>query len=339
MKAKKIANIIAVTVLFAAAVITAFAMHLKIQSMEHENAAKRISNGTRFSQITLFLPESAEFTVGKARYFEYELDKKLTEKSVTPENDGARLYVSAYSLYKDRTLTPAESFNSKRSADVKMLLVGGDYALFHPELADVPRVTGDVNHDRILLSRTAAWRLFGGSELYDFEVVADEKSYFVSGVFADFEADEYSDFLGDRALCISDMAREPDANISVYEILLVNPVTDFAKGLVTECIGLDENTYYLVENSSRFSVGKLFKKIPKLLDTDTQLPNGVTITPEEISALKTEKELCAMLILVLIFSAYPVLWLCILLYRLIKLLKGLLDKFVFDKIRDKLSYS
>ena len=88
-----------------------------------------------------------------------------------------------------------------------------------------------------------------------------------------------------------------------------------------------------------FSLSKLFAKIPELVQADKPLPTGVEITPEEIAARRAEKVLAAMLIVFLLFAVYPFIWLLILIYRLIRMIKKGLNKYVFGKIKDKFSYS
>lgn len=340
MKIKRLINIIIIGVLTLISIIIMLVMHSKINSLPHENKAKEFSGGSKFAQITVFVPESAEFTVDKVMYARYELDTKLVEKAIEAPNENARLYCDAYAAYKSTSLSPGDAAGqSARSAKVKIAYIGGDYSRFHSEFLSSPDICADINHDRILLSKTAAWQLFGGYELYDFEVKDGETSYFVSGVFDDYDSEQYKEFLGDSSLCLADIKGNTDAAISCYEILLVNPVTNFAYNLVKESIGLEEGTYYMVENSARFSLPKLFKKIPKLLNTDEQLPAGVVITPEETLALHMEKELAAMLAVLMVTALYPVIWALILLYRLIQLIKRTFNRFVISPIKDKLSYS
>ncbi len=333
MKIKTI-NLIVNLSLALFAFIVALLMINKINSLEHENIAKSFSKGTNFAQITLFIPESAEYNIDKVMYFRYNLEKKLTEESITPENDGARLYVDAFSCYRDITLT-----SEKRQSNAKAMLVGGDYQLFHEEFFPLPNVTNDINRDRILISESAAWQLYGGYSLYDFPVYSGEKTYYVSGVFDDGEGKERKEFFDEKSACLIDIEAEKDAYITCYEILLVNPIKDFATGIVKECLEIPEETYLMVENSSRFSVLNLLKGIPKLLQADKALPQGVNITHEEMMARNAEKQLSLMMLIFMILALYPFVWVLILFFKLIKLVKRLADKFVFSKIRDKLSYS
>lgn len=333
MKIKKVDLIVTVCLALLALVVAVF-MNGKINSLEHENIAKEFSKGTNFAQITLFIPESAEYTVDKVMYFRYNLEKKLTEKSISPENDGARLYVDAFSCYKDMTLK-----SEKRQSNVKAMLVGGDYAIFHKQFRGLANVTNDINRDRILISESTAWQLYGGYSLYDFSVYNGDKTYYISGVFEDPEEKESKEFYGDKSAVLIDIETEKNQSITCYEILLVNPIKDFATGIVKECLEIPKDTYLMVENSSRFSVSNILRGIPELIKTDKPLPNGVNITCEEIIARNTEKQLSLMMLIFMIFAVYPLLRVLILVFKLIKLIKQLLNKYVFEKIREKFSYS
>ena len=336
MKTKgRLVNLVVTLLLAIAAICVAVGGVLYANSFEHERAAKKFGNGTRFSQITLFLPASAEFTADKIMYFRYNLENKLTEKSITPEKEGARLYADAFSAFEEKTLYS----NGKRSASAKVASIGGDYGLFHPAFAAMPNIGNDINHDRILLSRSAAWQLYGGTELYDYTVEIDGETLCISGVYPDFEGDEYEEFYGLKVPAARDILAQPETPVTCYELIVVDPVKNFAVDTVKECLDLTEGTYLMVENSKRFSLSNLFRKIPKLVSADEPLPTGVDITPEEMAARRAEKMLAVLLVIFLVLAVYPFVWLLILLYRLIRLVKKFFNRYVTGKIKDKLSYS
>ena len=311
-------------------------MNVYMNSFDHEQVAKKFSNGTRFAQITVFAPDTAGLTVDKIMYFRYKLETKLTEKSITPPNDGARLYADAFSAYVDASLAS----NGSRTSNVKLAYVGGDYSLFYKAYRDMPNVGNDINHDRILLSRSAAWQLYGGEALYDYPVKIGSATFYVSGVYPDYKESAYiKDFYGDKPAAAADIKSDAGINITCYDLIMVDPVKNFAVDTVKECLDLPEGTYLLVENSKRFSLGNLFKTVPKLVNADEPLPTGVNLTPEEMAARHAEKVLAVMLVVLLVFAVYPAIWALILLYRLIRFMKKWFDRLVVSKIKDKLSYS
>ena len=322
--------------LAAAALGIGIAMNVYMNSFDHEQVAKKFSNGTRFAQITVFAPDTAGLTVDKIMYFRYKLETKLTEKSITPPNDGARLYADAFSAYVDASLAS----NGSRTSNVKLAYVGGDYSLFYKAYRDMPNVGNDINHDRILLSRSAAWQLYGGEALYDYPVKIGSATFYVSGVYPDYKESAYiKDFYGDKAAAAADIKSDAGINITCYDLIMVDPVKNFAVDTVKECLDLTEGTYLLVENSKRYSLANLFKTIPKLVNADEPLPTGVNITPEEMAARHAEKVLAVMLVVFLVVAVYPAIWALILLYRLIRFMKKWFDKLIVNKIKDKLSYS
>ena len=337
MKTKaRLIHLIVTLLLAAAALGIGIAMNVYMNSFDHEQVAKKFSNGTRFAQITVFAPDTAGLTVDKIMYFRYKLETKLTEKSITPPNDGARLFADAFSAYVDASLAS----NGSRTSNVKLAYVGGDYSLFYKAYRDMPNVGNDINHDRILLSRSAAWQLYGGEALYDYPVKIGPATFYFSGVYPDYKESAYiKDFYGDKPAAAADIKSDAGINITCYDLIMVDPVKNFAVDTVKECLDLPEGTYLLVENSKRFSLGNLFKTVPKLVNADEPLPTGVNITPEEMAARHAEKVLAVMLVVLLVFAVYPAIWALILLYRLIRFMKKWFDRLVVSKIKDKLSYS
>ncbi len=323
-------------VLTLAAVGMAFAMHTYKYSFAHEHVAERFSGSTHFAQITVFASEEAGLTYDKIQYFRYNLEKKLTEESLTPPNEGARLYADAFSAFDSVTL----SSNGTRTAKAKLSYIGGDYRLFYPLYENMPDIDGDINHDRMLLSRSAAWQLYGGDNLYDYPVSVGEMTYYVSGVYADYDENEsVKSFYGDRVSAAVDLMSDTERPITCYDIILIDPVKNFALDTVKECLDLPEGTYLLVENSSRFSLSKLFRKIPTLVESDEPLPTGVDITPEETEARHAEKILAVMLILLILLAVWPLVRLIVRIFRIGRAVKRFFGRTVVRRIKERFSYS
>lgn len=311
------------------------AMYTYTYSFTHEHVAERFSGSERFAQFTVFASESAEFTFDKMQYFRYNLEKKLTEQSLTPPQ-GARLYADAYSAFDEVTLAS----NGKRTANAKLAYIGGDYRMFYPTYEFMPDIAKDINHDRMLLSRSAAWQLYGGEALYDYPVTIGEKTLYVSGVYEDPEENEsIKKFYGDLVPAAVDLLVDKERPITCYELIVVDPVKNFALDAVKACLDLPEGSYLLVENSNRFSIGKLFQKIPTLVEADAPLPTGVDITPEEMEAQHAEKVLAVMLILLCVVAVWPVIRLVVWCVRLFRVVKAFFSRTVVRRIKDKFSYS
>lgn len=333
---KKLICAAVTAVLTVASVGMALAMHTYKYSFSHEHVAERFSGGERFAQITVFASEQAELTYDKILYFRYNLEKKLTEKSLTPPNEGARLYADAFSTFEDVTL----SSDGTRTAKAKLAYIGGDYRLFYELYEGMPDIDGDINHDRMLLSRSAAWQLYGGESLYDYPVSVGDTTYYVSGVYADYdETESVKAFYGDRVSAAADLMHDTARFITCYDLIVIDPVKNFALDTVKECLELPEGTYLLVENSSRFSLANLFRKIPTLVESDEPLPTGVDITPEETEARHAEKILAVMLMLLIVLSVWPLLRLCVWVFRLGRAVKRFFERTVVRRIKDKFSYS
>ena len=334
MKTKGIIALASAIVLGISVLVTALVMKSAADSLYHENTAKRFSADEEYAQFTVFIPESEKYTADRIMYLRYKLDKALTDNSLEAK-PGARLYVDAYNAFGQITLET----EAGRSVNSMAMYVGGDYGMFQKELEYAPDITRDLNHDRILISRKAAWKLYGGYDLYDFKLSDGNDDFYISGIYTENDGGEDKAFYKDAVPCVADMAKYPDMSITCYKIIMVNPVKSFAKNILTEAIGLEEGTYLLVENSERFSVGNLYKKVPMLLKSDEKLPEGIVLTPEEMTARRTEKELSAMLVLLTALAVYPAIYLLLWLFRLIRFIKGLFNKHIIERIKNKFSYS
>lgn len=335
MKIKRYIPLAIGVVLGVVAFVIEMSMNAKINSLTHENVAKSFSNDKNYEQITIFISPSADFTKEKARYLKYKIEKALVDSSLSSEN-GERLYIDGYSAVRNQYLQT----EAGKSITAKATVIGGDYSLFHNELASLPDITNDVNHDRILLSSNGAWQLFGGYDLYDFKLTdGGDASFYISGVYDENDTEAHRKFYGNYSSCVMDMTNYPQTPITCYELIMVSPLKDFAVKTVTDALELDKSQYILVENSKRFSLPRLFEGLTGLLKADEVMPDGVVLSPEEINARNAEKSLSLSLAFLMLFSAYPVIYIIILLVKALIFVKKLLDRYIFNPIRDKLSYS
>lgn len=333
-KGKKLFLLVS-TVLLVIALVIALAMFLYAKSLEHEYASDRFSKSGRFAQISVFIPEASGYTVDKIMYFRYNLEKKLTEKAIVPEKDGARLYVDAFSAFEDNVYFVEET---GRTTNAKTAYIGGDFKYFHKEFDGFADISNDVNHDRILLSRTAAWQLYGGEKLYDFPAKSGEQVYYISGVMPDFTKNEYKNYYGNKSAVFADILKDVTRPVTCYEIIITDPVKNFGINTVKECLELEEGTYHLVRNDKRFDALTLIKNIPLLLEVDKQLPEGVVLPAWEMMARKAEKVLSFMMLMFLITVFLPVMCFVFYAYKGIKAVKAVAMKFVIQPVKDRFSY-
>ena len=221
-------------------------------------AAKRFQGEgeTRFAQLACYLPVGDGKTEEDVRSFRQSLESKLVEQSLeAPE--GGRLYLDAYYGMESVTIRSDNGSNST----VKAVGAGGDFFYFHPlHLRSGSYIQGDdLLDDLVLLDEELAWKLFGGTELAGLTVYINSVPFVVSGVVAreaDFATEKA--YTGDGGLYMSFSAMSrliEEASITGYEIVMPNPISGYAKSLLSEVFPI--GTGDIVENSGRYGLLRL----------------------------------------------------------------------------------
>lgn len=301
--------------ILAALVLVCFAIFQAVAgTLESIHAADRFRGGNemRFAQLACFMPEDGGKSEEDIRLFHQTLDQKLTDASLeAPE--GASLYTDAYSGHISLNVT-----GDHGSATVKAIGVGGNFFQFHPlRLRSGSYISeNDFMQDRVVLDETLAWQLFGGFDVAGLSVTIDGKPFYVAGVvrresdFATKEAylDGASMFLSYSAM----KALNEDSTITCYEIIMPDPISGFARGVLTE--NFDVGTGDMVENSSRYSLENLFSVIGDF-GKRSMRNNGVIYPYWENAVRLTEDYLALLLVLMLLFGLCPAVTLLVLAIR------------------------
>lgn len=236
---------------------------VKKNGLLDQNAAKRWAEGNDAAQISCFFTESTEIDKDKIRSFEHELDKVLLESSITAPNENARLWVDAYSASGTITL----SSDKKSLENVAAVGIGGDFFLFHPvQLLRGAYFSGnDLMYDKVIVDEDAAWQLFGSNDVVGMAVNIGGTPHYISGVIKREEG-RFQEAAGlDKTLvyvsCETLEEFGKTQGINSYEVVMPNPVKNFAYNSVKEKLGIDENHMWVVENSARFHLKGLLTVI------------------------------------------------------------------------------
>ena len=227
-----------------------------------QTAAERWSGEGNAAQITCFFTESAEIDKNKIRGFEAQLDKMLLEASITASNENARLWADAYSAVGRITLS-----NGKSTLEANAIGIGGDFFLFHPlQLLNGSYFSGnDLMYDKVIVDEDAAWQLFGSNDVVGMQVTIGGIPHYIAGVIRR-EDGRFHEAAGlDKTLvyvsCETLSELGTTDGINSYEVVMPNPVEDFAYINIKEKFGISENDMWVVENSSRFGIEKLLTVI------------------------------------------------------------------------------
>ena len=298
----------------------------------------RGGSGERFAQVSAFLPVNGKIDLDTIRSFRVTLEDEFVQNSIfAPEPDAqdpsadtsARLYADAYSGSTQLSV----SGKSPGSVTVTAIGVGGDYFLFHPlQLLSGGYVSDeDYMADRVVLDAQTAFNLFGSSDVAGMEVTINGKTFPIAGVvkseddFAtaaalDAGAEASSDPTGVQSAskamiymsyaALNAMAELP---IDCYEIVLPDPVSGFAKKLMTEKFPVGEGV--IVQNTGRFSLSGLISVIGKF-GKRVMTTNGVIYPYWENAARMAESYAALLLILGTLFGLMPAVCLTIVLVKL-----------------------
>lgn len=305
-------------------------------SLTEQQMAGRWSEKGGVAQISCFFSANAYVTEDSLREFEYSLDSYLQEASIVreSENPSARLWVDAYSA--DGKIT-VSSDTGRVEADA--LGIGGDFFLFHPQkLLYGSYFSGnDLNQDYCVIDEDTAWQLFGSNDVAGMMVYISGIPHIVSGVIERPKGRMVEKAGLDSTRVYVSLSTLEDygfnQGINHYEIVMPNPVKEFALKHVKEKLGSDERETEVLENTSRFSLLNRLKVIGAF---GTRSMNGrAIIYPYWENVARGYEDIIGMLtVFMLLFLLYPsVLVLAVFIYWWRH--KGWTLKDVWLKIKDK----
>lgn len=233
-----------------------------------QNAAESWKNesGERYEQISAFFSNGYGIDFNEVRRMRVDIDKKMSENSLTAEKEGARLYFDAFSCAERKISVTTMSDSYAPSVDANMIVTGGDFFLFHPLtlLSGSYYSDDDLMQDRVVIDETLAWQLFGSSNVEGMAVSIGGKIFTVAGVVK-AEQDKASQYLIGKKpyMFISyagiQLAEEQPPEITSYETVLPSPVKGLAESIVKEIVTVSEDNREIIVNTGRFSAMKMLK--------------------------------------------------------------------------------
>lgn len=233
--------------------------------LSSQQAAKRWSK-ERYSQLSVFYDNSAGINIDGVYTMRAEIEKKLTENSVSQENPMGRLWFDAYSAQSTLTVqSPREDY--KVSADAIVTATGGDYFLFHPLklLSGAYYAPDELMQDRVIIDYNLAWQLFGSKDADGMTVLINGTRYYVAGV-VEPDQDKASEYVyGTKPHiymsydALKRIYSGADVPVTTYEVCLPDPVTGLAAKIVDDVNTVDDTLCEIVENSARYDILRLYK--------------------------------------------------------------------------------
>lgn len=307
-------------------------------SQRYNYAAERWQNGNEdsdYAQISCFMPESAGFTPDSLGAVRASLLDSLQNVSVVPE-EGKMLCPDAYSAPVGKAEVRGGRLSGR--SDAEITAVGGDFFLIHDfRLLDGAFFTDDdVMQDGAVIDRSLAWALYGSYEVSGMELTINGTRYYISGVIEDPETNEEKQCAGElpRAYISYDgasgfapadgfgdtAAGEGFTAVTCYEVLMPDPVENFAFGSVKETMKQWGDNVSVVQNTGRFEPFKRLKALKKISlsvvrDSGTAYPyweNASRIVQFRLSYMYLWAALC------LIIPAVTLVWLAVRGYKALK---------------------
>lgn len=268
-------------------------------------AADDWSSGGKFAQISLYLCDEANYNSDNIRSMRMSIESAVNSVSV---NEGAgRFWYDCYSTEGRITVEGNDS-----SAECSVTAVGGDFFLMHSRTEGMSFISGsgfggdELNDDRVVLDRAAAWRLFGSYDISGQYVEIQGNMFVVAGV-ADGVSDEpYLTPYGSRPRMYMGYDRYVglcgDTPVSCYEAVLPNDIKDFALETVRDAAGLSEGEYIIKDVSSRFDFLPLCSTIASI-GRRSMRTNRVVFPYWENAAGVTEDRMAVLLLFELIIGS------------------------------------
>ncbi len=242
--------------------ITGITIHIKKNSLYDQQAARRWSSDSEMEQMTVFYPVTQTQTLDSFSFeslthqIQDALDKSaFADESGAPDATGITF---PYSVCIQGKLTIA---NEEKSVDVTVLGVDKDFFVFHPVnmLYGAYISDDDLMKDGIVIDDDTAWKLYGSSDIVGKMVTIAGVPHYIKGVMHKDEG-RFAQAAGlDSSIAYVSMETLDKSNMYggyVYELILPNPVDDFAVKLVKETIGNSIEKLEFVDNSSRYQASK-----------------------------------------------------------------------------------
>ena len=321
VKKRKILLIIIIAALVIACAACVVSIHILSNRLNSQYTAQRWrgENELEFSQVSCFIPENAGGSVNNINTFRTEISKAIQNASLPTDH---KLFEDCWSCSGSALVV-----SDKANGTASVTAVGGQFFDFHPMmlLSGSYLTEDDLMNDRVVLDEELAWFLFGGTELTGMNLKVGSLTLQVGGVVRrdTDSATKKSDTSDMRLymayetyvtmLTAADTAVVDDVisgndtgkdisvyggEITCYEVVLPNPVKNFAVNLVQDKFPL--KSAEIKENTNRFSFLNLIGIMKDFSGRSIQ--SGVPYPYWENAARYTENR-CAILLLLAFLTA------------------------------------
>lgn len=258
-------------IIFAVCLIVCLILELVVSGMAKEiefiHAGDRwSSNGERYAVVSMYAEDSAGVSYDQVTQWAYSIDSALLAASVTPsENGRSWTYASAA-----QTTMQVSGPMGKTTAEI--MAVSGDFFVVHPMkfVYGSEFLNDNSNPMGVVLDRDLAWDIFGAENIIGMEMEVGGQLFTVVGI-TEKESGRgmYAYTYGERPRMYMNYAgyakiSGKTSDITVFEAVLPNSVSSFAKNIFDKVVRVNEETGSVSESSERFSLENRFANM-KLL--------------------------------------------------------------------------
>lgn len=296
----------------------------------HEGGAAQVSAFLRFDSLT---------SPDDLGYVEYQLLESFSQESieVTSANPSARLIASCYSAGGSISV-----YSEYGKVDLSAIGVGGDFFLFHEEdlICGSYISADDWNQDYCILDESAAWKLFGSSDIAGQIIYVGNIPLIVKGVVKMPDSNIYkrAGLKNDFCFITYDFLLENGTaeGVSTYEVVMPNPVPGYAISKLQKYINASNDAVVLVDNTTRFGFINLLKNLKDIKYRAMDLSQVAYPYWENVARYELDR-LSVLTLIYLIFATYAIIMLVVIIVILIVVNRdgiAYLFKKLFSDIRE-----
>lgn len=274
-------------------------------NLKDQQMVKRWCDDDSYAQVSAFFSELSGFKEENIKEVEYKITNKLTQDSLSTEDEKSRLWVYAYSANGE-----VNAISSNGSQKVKAIGVGGDYFLFHElNLINGSFFNGDdIMKDLVVVDEESAWYLFGSNDIIGQFIMIGDTPHMIVGVVKREES-RLNELAGNNqsTIYMSYESLSKNGNVSyinTFEALMPNSLTGYAKSVLEDNISVEASRVEVIENSGRFHWTKLLQNV-KNFGTRGMNAKGVIYPYWENMARGMEDYLTPVTVIACLCFVYP----------------------------------
>lgn len=328
--AQKILLTVNILILLAAAVVLTVILRLKFLYATDTAAEQwELDTGTRYSQISAYVPQTEAFSIPDAHGKRYLIETKLKNDNTIEKNSEGQWTDCASAQ------TRCTVVYNKQNLETDATGTWGDFFAFHPEeLVSGSYYSGnDINLFRAVIDDLTAWALYGTVDASEMTFHIGNIEFEVAGVVrSPLRTDDQTAYgsLPHIYLPIEAMSYISDVGLTSYEACMPYKVDGYAADVVKEYFS---DSAEIVDQTGRFDLIKLvrgFKELPK----SVMIQKGILYPWYENSVRAAEMKARVLAFPTALLLLIPSVSLVYLLFVIAKGI-GRLFRFIAGKIDDK----